>query len=754
MPRLATVLFSVLALGGTAAHASDKYWTWGWGTYGSSSALDVARYDWSLINFGNVPADERTVARCNQILGLNPKHKFVIRVWPIMGMGDCPENRRQATLFHYLYQKGVRERVLAETRRQLRLIIEGISAPRNVVGATFLEELPGHFTSSPFKNNWKPGDPLPWGIKRFQKEIAAELGEPFDMAKPEHRLWWGKKYAQVLGEIHRTMKEAGEGRIVIYWQATAFYTLDHDPEGATKCKPRIVPIHYRDIIKPGVCDGIFGYPNNDRVWDRQTRAIVNKLHCLFFSQLSTPPFMRIAPFERTVELARWRNPGNLGCFLYMQGGRSSKAWNELPYVTADRYWTIADHARKFAWDHRVGLDVVDRALGPQVALDYEAENKRPGDFIHVWGQVRNSRNASWYGGDADRATLKDVKLTLFVPDGFAIPLENSAPPTVNLGDIPGKQCRAGDWWVRVTGDGTLPSGRAFRLVAVAADGARSRVACRKLNAEIPCLRPHEIVRSGDTWVEPGYRLPRFQPAVELTPRTLDIVFPALESGGRSVLYRHALTAGTRLVIGPGYKATLFAKPLVDDHAPNFSKHRNAAGLAVFSEGYPVYRSARTRVHPGGEYRFRVTGKVVEGAIFHTIVRFAGKKDGKPAIEDRSCFYNALGDRLKTVAVTVRAPDFADSGMSAQLFFYCHNRKGALHLQSFDLTAAGIPDTGLDVTERLEGILPGLERPFTIWTYKDRSDPSPRGEPKLDVRFFDPTAKPTQNSEEREGAGDF
>ncbi len=751
----ANILIAVFATAGMATEtAGGRYWAWGWGTYGSRSALDVARYDWSLINFGNVPADGRTVARCNEILDINPRHKFVVRVWPIMGKGDCPENRQQATLFHYLYQEGVREKVLAETRRQLRLIIEGVRIPRNVVGATFLEELPGHFTSNPFKGNWKPGDPLPWGIRRFEREIAAELGEPFDMGKPEHRLWWGKKYSQVLGEIHRTMKEAGEGRIVIYWQATAFYTLDHDPEGAAKCKPRIVPIHYRDIVKPGVCDGVFGYPNNDRVWDRQTRAVVKKLHCRFFSQLSTPAFMRIAPFDRTVELARWRNPGNLGCFLYTQGGHSSKAWNELPYVTPDRYWTTSDHARRFAWDHRVGLDVVDRALAPRVALDYEAENKSAGDFIHVWGQVRNPRNASWYGGESGRAALKDVKLTLTVPDGFSIPPENSAPPTVELGDIPGNQCLSGDWWVRVTGNGTIPAGQAFRLTAVTAGGARAQASCHELKAVIPALQSHEIIRSGDTWVEPGYQLPRFRPAVELAPRKQEIVFPALESGGRSVLYRHTLTPGTRLVIGPGYQAMLFANPLVDHNTPNFSRHRNAAGLAVFSEGYPVYRSPRAYVRPGGKYRFRVTGKVVQGAVFHTIVRFTGRKGGKPVSKDQSCFYNALGEELKTVETTVKAPDFADAAMSVQLFFYCHNRKGALHLQSFNLTAAEIPDSGLDVTERLEGVLPELNRPFTIWTYTDRSDPSPHGGPKLDVRFFNPSAGSARATREREGADDF
>ncbi|MBT7166858.1 MAG: hypothetical protein HN904_29015 [Victivallales bacterium] len=507
-----------------AEKTSNSYWEWGWGTYGSGSALDVARYDWSLINFGNVPADERTVQRCNEILRLNPKHRFVIRVWPIMGKGDCPENRNQATFLHCLYTPGTLDRVLEETRRQVRLILDGVRTPQNVVGMTFLEELPNHFTSSPFKRGWQEGDPLPWGIKRFEKEIAADLDTPFEMNNPEHRLWWGRKYTEMIAEIHRTMKEAGAERLVLYWQATFYYTLDHDPEGVEKCKRNVVPYSYRDIVTPGLCDGIFGYPNNEKVWDRQTRSIVETMNCRFFSQLSTPAFMRIARFEDTVALARWRNPGNLGAFLYMQGGRSSKAWNRLPYVREDRYWTIADHARRFAWDYKVGLDVVHKALAPEVALDYLAEGKRTGDFVHVWGQVRNPRDASWYGGDADRAVLKDVKLTLHVPDGFEIPAENSAPQTIPLGDIPGRSCMAGDWWVRVTGDGSLPKGQGFRLETVAAQGLPTGTSCLGLAAEIPVLESHAVARSGDTWSEPAYRLPRFEPAVEIVPRKQDIVF--------------------------------------------------------------------------------------------------------------------------------------------------------------------------------------------------------------------------------------
>ena len=138
------------ALAGPAGAAEpNHYWEWGWGSYGMRagelSVIDVARFDWTAISFGNDPADQTTVDRCNEILRLNPKHKFVIRVWPISYLGDCPENSHQATLFHYLYAPGVKEKLLAETRRQIELIVKGVSKPENVVGSHFLEELPGTF---------------------------------------------------------------------------------------------------------------------------------------------------------------------------------------------------------------------------------------------------------------------------------------------------------------------------------------------------------------------------------------------------------------------------------------------------------------------------------------------------------------------------------------------------------------------------------------------------------------------------------
>ena len=733
-----TVVVAALVLGGLAsAEPAEKsrYWEWGWGLYGASAPLDVARYDWSLINFGNVPADERTVERCNEIRSLNPKHKFVVRVWPIMGKGDCPENRHQATVFHYLYKPGVREKVLEETRRQLRLVIEGVSEPSSVVGATFLEELPGHFTSSPFRR-WKKGDPPPWDVKRFEKEIAAELGAPFDLALEEHRLWWGRKYCEVLGEIHQAMKEASDGRLVIYWQATGWYLLDHLAEGQDVLTPGIVPISYKDVLKPGVCDGIFGYPNNELVWRRQTQAMAEKHNCLFFSQTSSPAGMRLSKFDEMTSLARWEHVGNLGTFFFLSGTRGTKAWNELPWLDGTRFWTVTDLARKVGWDHQIGMDVVERNLRPQVQLDYDATGKRKGDFVHVYAQVVNPRDASWYGGDADGAALKDVRVNLTTPRGFAIPLENSAPPTVALGDIAGRGCKVADWWVRVDGDGSIAADQRLRATVGAGDGPIAEATSSEQSRQISALQEHPLTRSGDTWIEPAYQLPDFAPAAEIVPQR-ELVFPELRSGEHGVVYRDVLAADMRLTIGPGHKAALRAKPLLTEEVRTFAKYAGDDGLATFTDGYGVAATPRLSVRPAANYRFELTGKVSDGGIVHAIVFFAGKKDGEPIKKDVSCFYNQLGEQMKTVEKTVESPE-ADLGtLTAIIRVYRHKSVGTLHLQSMDFALADIPEGGLDVSDKLEGVLPKLERPFTQWVYRDRSDPDPYDRPKLTVRFFKP-----------------
>jgi len=747
--RASCVAFLSLAVAGVAlAEDASRYWTWGWGAYGisacrSDGALDVARFDWSYICFGNESADQRAVDRCNEILKLNPKHRFVIRVWPIMSLGDCPQNSYQATLFHYLYVPGVKDKLLTETHRQIELIVKGISNPNAVVGGTFLEELPGHFTSCPFGDtgaNWKKGDPLPWDIQRFQKDIQAELGEPFDLRNEKHRLWWGGKYVRVLTEIHQVMREALGGRPVIYYQSTCYSSMDcagENPAVKPEADARLVPIYYKDIVRPGGADGFFGYPNNARIWEQQTQKPAQKLRCPIFSQVSAPPGMRLCTMEDNVALARWDYPLNLGSFFFADTGRRTRAWNELRYQD-DSCWTITDHMRRFGWEHKINMDVVNRGLSPLVALDYRIVGLKRDDVFHVQAQIWNRRHPSWYGGSIDLATLKNVKVTLKTPAGFSIPSEKSGEETLSLAQIAPQDARVADWWVRLEkDDATVPPGQSFQVTVVAADGTRSEVVSSAVDQSVPELQDHLVIRSGDRWIEPAYRMPSYRVAAELESLGTDILFPELEAGGRRVLYRDTLRPKTRLVIGPGARAMLFARSPFDEQTRRFAPHKPGPDGAVeFKEGYKVFDAGGLRVRSGERYRFQVTGWAKDGGNCLVIARVQGTEAGKRTQKDLPVLANCFTDKASTVeSGDIVVPQFEGAEATMAFFFYRFQSKGTVYYQSFDCRRADIPVQGLDVSARLEGALADLAPPLTVWTYKDLSDPSPSDSPALRIRFL-------------------
>jgi len=107
-----------LAASGAAAQetGAGRYWDLGVGCYfgglNGLSELDVARFDWLYLCFGNISADIETVDLLNRLLAINPDLKIVIRLWPIMGIGDHDLNRSQATFLHYLYRPEVKEKLL------------------------------------------------------------------------------------------------------------------------------------------------------------------------------------------------------------------------------------------------------------------------------------------------------------------------------------------------------------------------------------------------------------------------------------------------------------------------------------------------------------------------------------------------------------------------------------------------------------------------------------------------------------------
>lgn len=425
---------------------ADSYWQWGWGDYGSGLVEDVARFDWSFINYGNVPQDERTVQRCNAILKLNPKHRFVIRFWPIMSLGKLPENRYQGTLWDYFYRPEVKGLLQENIRKQFELLQNGLSNPKSIVGMTFLEELPGHFTSGPFKRPITQAF-MPWDMAPFTKEISVELGHPFDISQEKDALWWGKKYCQFLNEVHQYMRSLKPDCKILYWQATYYNTLDRSDKKLFE--PGVLPFHLEDLLKDGNCDGIFGYPNSDQVWQKQTMDLVAKNQCLFYSQTSTPAFMRLTGFTETVERVLTKHPGNLGSFVYFGRDNNIHAWNMIPEFKGNNRVHISDLQRWFCHHYQVGLPVARKLLQPRLYLGYDFRDKAVGDYVTLSVALYNPRDKSWFGGAGDEVILKNVVLHLAgIPDGYILPAESNSPRLLRFGDVDGGEVMEAIWWLQ------------------------------------------------------------------------------------------------------------------------------------------------------------------------------------------------------------------------------------------------------------------------------------------------------------------
>ncbi len=684
MRRLIILLLTVTCVAGGA-----EYWQWGWGSYGGSSDLDVARWDWSLINFGGVSANQTTVDRCNRILALNPEHKFVIRIWPLHG------GSQKVTLMRYSFEAEARERLLGEARRQIRLILDGIDKPENVVGLTFLEELPGHFTEC-FMRHWVEGEAPPEELEAWRESIEQAIGEPMTWESDRFRLWWGERYAAALAEIHGAMKSAGEGRLVLYWQATGFNNLSHtDWQPGQPVPKRIVPVTYEQILLPGVCDGIFGYPNKEEIWRKQTLDMVERYACYFFSQVSTIGKMRMCSFDEMVTMARVEHPKNLGLFVYAGAGKEEGfVWNRLPYLDGKSYWTADDRMRRVAWDYGIGRDLIDRYLLPSAGV---ARNE---DRLVV--QINNTRDPRWFGGEPGPALLRDLAI---MPAG-----------------LKRDRLAAGEVW---SAEVKTDQPEALLLQATTAGG---QVFTMPIDAPVEPFARHRLTRGGDGWIEPRYfEETPMDGALELRPLERAVEHPSFTQGNETVTWADTLLREQRLVIGPGGRARLFPLNLIGDEQ-QWPEGRE------FTDGYGVASTPLLPVASGGRYRFSVEtkGNALALVFVQGLAREEERSDSWSIFSGRSADWNRR-------EVEIVVPEYAAGSASLRIRLYRLDKEGAVAYRRLSLMPATYPPAaGADVSEALTGQLPKLHGPFTQWSFSTRSDPAaPRA--LADVCFLSPEA---------------
>ena len=510
-----------------------------------------------------------------------------------------------------------------------------------------------------------------------------------------------------LDEIHAEMKRGAPGKAVFYWHIVMTRPLDEVPAGKTAWETDVLPYHFADIVKPGLCDGLFAYPNGAKLWEMYQRPCkANRWP--FFSHLSHPSFMRLGEWQWTVDAVKTPAPGNLGYFLYCEGTCAARnMWNDDPNVPKEPAWnqprlSSVLHARRFAARENVGMDVIRRHVGLTAQLDFDLENAKPRDVRHLCALVRNHKDPTYFTDPAE-AIARDVKVRLRLPAGLVNDGNHSAAAEVSLGDLPPGASRTVDWWVTIADPAAVQEKRPYSVSASSRDTAGARAEAGG-SAEIAHGQPHEVRRAGETWLEPGYRLAGDRRArVTLEGMAGPVAGVSLSAGADTLVYRGEIAAGTRVVIAPDGKARLFGGSLLEATQPHFVDATDASGHHAHDAGYQVGGlPVRLPIQGGRKYRVSIAGKADGGANSLVVLRYR-LADGKT--EDQSVLANRFDGQWREASEELAAPTGA---VRLELVvFYRFHQKGRIWYGKVGLARSGMPADGEDVSAQVQGLPPML-----------------------------------------------
>lgn len=722
---------------------ADRYWMLGTGLYfagcrGRFTELDAARADWLLLRFPGLPSTRETTALLNRLIVLNPRLKIMARIWPLGGLSPHREGRYQATFYDYFYLPGVKEKLLAEVRRQVRVVLDHLEKRENFVALTFLEELPQHFTDMAIFNE---DGKTTWAMEAYREQIEAEIGKPFEWNDAGRR-WWGAKYLQAFNEIHAVMKEASEGRLVFYWQQTGYKNFDHYPPEVSLSTGGLVPIQLEEIVKPGLCDGVFGYPNTDTVWEEDALRFARERGWLFFSQLSHAPWMRSDRWLPTIERVRTRVPQNLGTVWYCEGNclhpmyesqRRQMGTDRMdPSIPPDqggpRMIHFVEHTRRLMAQLNVGMDVVERHLKPELRLDYNFGSGVGRVPRRVVLQVHNTRDVSWYT-DPEQAILRNVAVNLQTPSGVVL-MEN-ASPTVTVGDIEADGYRVVSWPVRLDRGFRVSRGNPLRARLHAADGPTVEVVSDRQNVVIDPFQPRELYRSGDGWVEPVYR-ERSSVSVSARLSVLqgEAKNPMLSAGVYQIRYSGTLAAGEDLLLD-ATGARLVRGNLVVGDAHTLRDPGGPHGARGWSNGEELFTLQLMKpAKPDSPLIVTISGKSAGGA--ESLIRLRGyQPNGWERWESEPLLVGRLNEEWReAVSETITLSEGADV---REVVLYRRGGRGTIWYGDIRVTLASVPAQGVDVSTKVTGRLPTLsplrtagaeraQRPLRF-TYADEGEPT-------------------------------
>jgi len=571
MKRWIACLTAILALSpALTAQAETHYWRLGAGFYAGESVgnpSDEARWDWLLVNLGNMGARMETVHRLNRNLQLNPRQKYLVELFP----------EPHCRFLEYRYRPEVKQALEQETRRQVRLFLDNIAKPENIIGFTFMEEVPGGSWGHSSAIAWAE-DPnqLPRFLEGFRKEIEAERGKPL-VWNDETRLWVGTTFVNNMNSVHRVIKEEAPDKLVLLWHKTTIRTLDELgvllPADAPLATRGLYPYRLSDVIKPGLCEGLFAYPRNPGIWKKRYIRFARQNGWLFFSQLSHPGCYRLGSWEDELKMVKTEVPQNLGYFLFCQGNCTyRRQWNEDPGIPLDKpeenlsMDSIPLHIRRFFAQEKIGMDVLARYLRLQAQVDVPLKGAQAGDVIRVVAIVQNPKEESYYLSP-DEAVANEVSATLHLPEGFTLDTYHSPPATLPFGDLKPLEAKSAEWWVTVTQTPKLLDSNPIKVM-VTSENTEPGEAIVTQDTQIPAFQVHEVRGSGESWIESTCRQGGdFFPTIVMeglakTP----VKNPSLSDGVNTLTYEgDDISAGRKVVITRrGHQARLYAADLPEE----------------------------------------------------------------------------------------------------------------------------------------------------------------------------------------------
>lgn len=737
-----TLTVALVLLSSVCFAAPSHYWQLGHGAYApylrnavdAVGELDLARWDWLVVEIGS----EDTVQLMNRLLEINPKLKFLARLWPINGMGDPEFRAAQGTCLDYMLYPEKRAEIDRRTREAIRQLKQGISNWDSVTCFTFLEEIPGAWACGELVRYDGTG-PLPRTLQFHQAAIEKARGKPL-VWDAETKAWLGQQFIASMDSLHKIIKEESGGKLVFYWHHTNFATLDDldagKPAGFDLVKWSGYPVRFADLIKPGLCDGFMAYPNNAQIFEHKYLRHVRKHGWLFYTQLSHPSFMHLSSWPEAVQMVLNKMPENLGYFLYCEGSCSARnVWNDDQSVPDEPAWNIrrtsqALHLRLIARQQKVGFDVVKRYQHLRVALDVKLTDLKAGDIPHLVALIENPKDETYYDDPAE-AIARDVTVKLTLPPGLIADPNITVATELKIGDLPARARRTVDWWLTVKDPKALQAGQGLKVSATSSN-TDPGAAATATEISFPSLQAHAIKESGTTWEENGFRFGGLRPAVELIATGPPIKNPSVSDGTNTLTYGGEIWSGMKLVITPDMKARLFASNLLPENLDTLKDANDPTGYKGFADGYGVASFyIRRYVRPGAKYTLTISGQATDGGNSLVVLR-AVKPNREVWME--SVLANQFGAKWRQASQTVTIP--ADVESLERIYLYRFQQQGKVWYGPMSLRPADIPAEGLDVSDRLTGrplqISAAMMSPFTY------TDASPDGAaPKVQVRLLKP-----------------